>query len=895
MLGSMTGRHAAATLCIAVALAATLSASSIALAQDARSPRVVTAVRASTPPAIDGRLDDAVWSTAPAVSGLLQRDPTEGDPASEETLIRVAFDDDCLYVAARLQDREPGRIVRQLSRRDASVEADAFVLYLDPHHDRLTGAQFGVSAAGVQRDALIYNDNFLDSTWDAVWASATAIGPDGWTAELRIPLSQLRFPRLDRYTWGINVQRVIQRRNESDWLQLVPKTESGLASRMALLEGIAAIDPPSTLEWLPYATSRVEFVEPKPAGTPFNDGSRWFAAGGLDLKYGVSSNLTLNATINPDFGQVEVDPAVVNLTQFETFFEERRPFFVEGARVFGNFGRSGASSYTAFFFPEPTLFYSRRVGRTPQGKVNATYADVPTSTTILGAAKLVGRTRRGWTLGALDAVTGREDAKISNGVQTSTQEVEPLTNYGVFRAQRELGTRAAVGVLATSVVRDSGDPALAASLPGNATMGGLDGHVFLDANRTWVAHGGMAGSWVNGTTQAITRLQRAEQRYCQRPDAPHVRLDPAATSLPGWYGQAFVNRNRGKVTVNLGVWGMSPGFEVNDAGYSTQTDRAGGHAFVQFRRLTPDRWTRERYLWVSKWWTWNYGRELQGDGWQSGIGLQFRNFWRTTALFTYAKRVWDDKLTRGGPTVIRPGNRGVQVSAVTDTRRTLALSAAASYTVRDYHAWNTVGDLQLVWRPMPALTLSAGPALRRNVIAAQYLTTVADPLAVDTFGGRYVFGELVQDEASLVGRLNVATSPRTSLQVYLQPLVSAGDYGTIKEVEAPRTYDFLRYGIDGGTITPSGNTLVIDPDGPGPASPFSIAKPDFTVRSLRLNAIFRWEFRPGSALFVVWTQQRQDRTATGEFDLGSDVNALFNAPADDVFMVKASYWFGTRR
>jgi hypothetical protein len=856
--------------------------------------RSVTAVRASTPPDIDGRLDDAVWRDAPAVSGLLQRDPDEGQPESERTEVRVAYDDAAIYIGANLRDSTPAAIVRQLSRRDAAVEADAFVLYLDPHHDGLTGAQFGVSAAGVQRDALIYNDSFLDSTWDAVWESAVAVDEGGWAVEMRIPLSQLRFPRLERYTWGINVQRIIHRRAESDWLRLVRKTDAGLASKMAALEGIVGIDPPSTLEWLPYATTRAEFLEPNPPGTPFNDGSRLFASAGLDLKYGVASNLALTATINPDFGQVEVDPAVVNLTQFETFFEERRPFFVEGARVFASFGRSGASSYTSYFFPEPTLFYSRRIGRTPQGRVSAAYSDVPSATTILGAAKLVGRTKRGWTLGVLDAVTAEEDAKISTGILTSEREVEPLTNYAVFRAQRELGARAGLGVLATSVVRRSDDPTLDAYLPRHATMSGVDGHVFLDAGRTWVLHGGVAGSWVSGSKTSMARLQRAEQRYYQRPDAPHVSFNPSATDLSGWFGQAFLNKNSGPVTVNFGVWGMSPGFEVNDAGYSTQTDRAGGHAMVQFRRLTPDRWTRERSWWVSKWWTWNYGRESQGDGWQTGGSFLFRNFWRGTALLSYARRVWDDKLTRGGPTVIRPGNRGAQVGLVTDTRRTLALSLSGSHTSRDYHAWNTIGDAQLVWRPAPALTVTAGPSVRRNVVAAQYLSTVVDPLATATYGGRFVFGELVQNEVSMVARVNLATSPHTSLQVYMQPLVSAGDYGAIKEVAAPRTFDFVRYGIDAGSISDVGNSLVIDPDASGPASPFAIAQPDFTIRSMRLNAIFRWEFRPGSALFFVYTQQRQDRGASGDFHLGPDLDHLWNAPTDDVVMVKATYWFGMR-
>jgi len=857
--------------------------------------RAVTAVRASPAPVIDGRLDDPVWALAVPAAGFLQRDPNEGQPATEDTQVRVAFDDHALYIGAHLLDLEPAAIVRQLSRRDAQVEADAFVVYLDAHNDHLTGAQFAVSAAGVQRDALIYNDSFLDATWDAVWESAVGVGANGWTVEMRIPWSQLRFPRAERYTWGINVQRLIQRRNESDWLQLVGKNESGLASRMAHLEGIAAIRPPTNLELRPYVTARAEFIAPNPPGSPFNDGSRLFAAAGLDVKYGVSSSLTLDATFNPDFGQVEVDPAVVNLTQFETFFEERRPFFTEGARVFGNFGRSGASEYWGFFRPEPTLFYSRRIGRAPQVKVNSTYLDVPATTTILGAAKLVGRTRGRWTFGALDAVTGHEHARVSDGLQSGRAMVEPLTNYAVLRAQRELGRRGAIGVLGTSVLRDVSDPALAALLPDRALMLGLDGHVFVDRARRWVLHGGVAGSWVRGTTQAITRVQLAEQRYYQRPDASHVTLDPAATSISGWTGQANLNRNSGNMTVNLGIWGMSPGLEVNDAGYSTQTDRAGAHAMVQFRKLTPDSWTRERTWWVSKWWTWNYGGDSQGDGWQASGVVLFRNFWRSSALFTYANRVWDDKLTRGGPTVIRPGNRGLQVATSTDTRRRLGLTASASYTARDFNGSATAFDLQVTWRPLPALTLSLGPTVRHNIVTAQYLSTVIDPLATRTYGRRYVFGELGQTEVSMTTRVNVALSPRTSLQVYLQPLMSAGAYGAIKEVYAPRTYDFVRYGIDAGTITERGGRLIIDPDGSGAAGPFSIAKPDFNLSSLRLNAIFRWEFRPGSSLFIVWTQQRSDRVPSGDVDFGSDVSRVFTAPADDVLLVKMSYWFGGRR
>ncbi len=889
----MGPRAAALCLLLLGAAGARVSAAPAQVAD----PRDVQAVRAPSAPVVDGRLDDEVWRLAEPVTGFLQRDPVEGEPASEDTVVQVAYDEKALYVAARLYDRYPADIVGQLSRRDAAVEADAFIVYLDPHHDHLTGAQFGVSAAGVQRDALIYNDQFLDPAWDAVWASAVAIDAEGWVVEMRIPLSQLRFPRADRYTWGINVQRVIQRRNESAWLQLVPKNEAGLASRMAHLEGIAGITPPGTLELMPYVTSRAEFIEPPSPGNPFNDGVRAFAAAGMDLKYGVSSNLTLDATFNPDFGQVEVDPAVVNLTQFEVFFEERRPFFTEGAKVFGNFGRSGASEYWGFFRPEPTLFYSRRIGRAPQGPIaGSPYVDVPATTTIIGAAKLVGRTKGGWTIGALDAVTGREQARLSDGIARTRREVEPLTNYAVVRAQRELGTRAGIGILGTSVIRDGSAAHLAETLASRAHMFGVDGHVFIDARRLWVLHGGVAGSWVHGSERAITRLQRAEQRYYQRPDAPHVSVDPGATSLAGWTGQANLNRNSGNVTVNLGVWGMSPGLEVNDLGFSTQTDRAGGHAMVQWRKLVPDGWTRERSAWISKWWTWNYGAELQGDGWQAGSSVQYRNFWRSTLTVTHARRVWDDKLTRGGPTVIRPGNVGAQLSVSTDNRRVAVVTTDAGYTARQYGASSFTAGTSLAVRPVPAVTLSAGPAVRRNIVAAQYLATRTDPLAARTFGQRYVFGELDQTEVSMVTRLSVATSPRTSLQVYLQPLISAGDYGAIKEIEAPRTFAFVRYGEDAGSTIDQGptGTLIIDPDGAGAASPFAIARPDFNVRSLRANTVFRWEFRPGSTLYAVWTQQRRDIGSTGEFDFASDASGVFTSPADDVFLVKMTYWFGAR-
>jgi hypothetical protein len=450
---------------------------------------VTQAARVTVPIAVDGRLGEDEWSGAPLAAAFVQREPSEGAPATEATELRLLYDDAALYVGVRLHDSEPGRIIRQLSRRDDVADADSFSIFLDPHHDHLTGVEFQVSAAGVQRDAVVYDDNFESDAWDAVWESAVTVDAQGWVVEMRIPFSQLRFPAIARPTWGVNARRIVRRKSEISWLALVPSSESGLASRMAHLEGLRGIPPVRHLEPLPYASVREEYIAPPRAGNPFNDGSRPFGGAGLDLKYGLASNMTLAGAINPDFGQVEVDPAVVNLTAYETFFDEKRPFFTEGAQVFSHFARNGSSDYTTFFYPEPQIFYSRRIGRAPQGRAVGDYVDIPASTTILGAAKLTGRTSGGWTVGVVEAVTGRESAQFSSGLVSSNIEVEPLTNYFVGRAERELGRRAGLGIPFATAVNRSLGPSLDGLLVSQAYVAGVDGRLLLDPRRGWVVFG----------------------------------------------------------------------------------------------------------------------------------------------------------------------------------------------------------------------------------------------------------------------------------------------------------------------------------------------------------------------------------------------------------------------
>jgi len=887
-------RHRRPASLLAAALAALISIPAAAAVASPVPELGARAARTTSAITLDGRLDELAWQQAPALAGFLQKDPDQGEPATEPTELRLLFDDHALYVGARLFDKAPHLIRRQLSRRDAVAEADRFALYLDPHRDGRTGVVFEVSAAGVQRDGALYDDNFEDDTWDAVWESAVAVDEKGWSVEMRIPFSQLRFPTTPGHAWGVNASRVVYRKNETSWLVLVPKNESGLASRMASLEGIEGIEPGRHVELLPYVSGRAEYVAPPGPGDPWNDGSRFFPGAGLDFRLGLGTGKALVGAINPDFGQVEVDPAVVNLTAFETFFDEKRPFFTEGSQIFQWFGRSGASDYTTFYYPEPQLFYSRRIGRQPQGQASGDFVDVPSSTTILGAAKLVGRTASGWNLGLLESVTAREFAQVATGDARDQVEVEPLTNYFVGRAQHALGSRASIGFIGTAVVRDLDTADLDGLLVGRAFVLGVDGHVFLDGRRDWVVSGGLSGSTVSGSRAAILRLQLAAQRYYQRPDASYVSVDPNATSLSGWSGRIGLNKNSGNVTFNAGLWGISPGFEANDLGYSTQTDRGGGHGLVQFRKLTPDRITRSRQLYVAKWWTFNYGGQCQGDGVQITGQAQLRNYWQLGLTLGKSWNTWDDKLTRGGPTTVRPGIGSLNLTVASDTRRRFWANATAALSDREFGSHSQQYSATLNFRPWTALTLSATPYLLQTHTIAQYLAAVPDPTATATYGSRYVFGTLDQTEWSVPLRVDFALSPRLSLQVYSQALLSAGAYPAIRELATPRTYDFPVYGVDAGTIArdPTLPVYTIDPDGTGPAQPFRIPVPDFNFKSLRVNAVLRWEFRPGSAAYVVWTQRRQDGRNPGDSAFGRDLGNLFGAHADDVFMVKLAWWLG---
>ncbi|MGE5177134.1 MAG: DUF5916 domain-containing protein [Hyphomicrobiales bacterium] len=842
---------------------------------------------------VDGRLDDPAWEAAVPATRFLQRDPDEGRPASETTEVRILIGDDALYIGARMDDHDAGRIRAQLVRRDEDLDSDYFTVYLDSYHDRLTSTMFRVSPSGSVEDAAIGADGAKDFTWDAIWTARTTVDSLGWTAEIEIPLSQLRYDARGDGVWGIQLERFIYRKQETDLVAFTPKSEAATVNRYAELTGLAAARPPRDLEFLPYSRVRSEFRR-APAGDPFRDGSDQSGAAGLDLKVGLTSNLTLNGTVNPDFGEVEADPAVVNLTAFETFFSERRPFFVEGADLF-RFGQT--SSMNNFNTTIP--FHARRIGAPPHrdlsGDPGVAYIDAPDLTTIAGAAKLTGKTSGGWSIGLLDAVTPEERARVVDtlGVERAAP-VEPRSNYFVARARRDLRQgNTTVGAIVTAVDRDLGDPALRDLLRSRALVGGLDlNHAW--AKRAWSFDANVLVSRVDGSPDAIAATQRSSARYFQRPDATHLHYDPARTALSGAAGLLSLNKTAGKHwrgTLTYQDW--SPGFEINDLGFQNAADSRGASTLLMYTENTPGPIFRTFTIFTFSNESWNYGGQSTFLGHSLHLEGQLRNYWSGWVRGTWNPGTYDDRLTRGGPIARVPPGGTLQARIDSDSRKSVTVGAQGTVAWDDFggrlHAVN--GTVAI--RPTPPLRITLEPGIRRLHDNAQYVTTVTDPTATATYGARYVFATFDQTTLNLDTRIDWTFSPTLSLQFYGQPLVVAADYAQLKGLRAPGTFEFDVYGRDAGTVQrDASGTATIDPDGTGPAAAFTVPDPNFNFRSLIGNAILRWEYRRGSALYVVWQQNRQGTVPIGDFRASRDVGDIFRAPPENVVAVKVTYWLG---
>jgi hypothetical protein len=851
---------------------------------------MVLAARASAEISLDGILSEPGWAAATPVSSFTQREPDEGAPATERTEVRILYDNDALYVGARLYDSSPDSIRAQLARRDRVSNSDRFLVFLDCYHDRRTGFYFGVNAAGTLYDGTLFNDDWDSDTWDGVWDGQVSRDSLGWTAELRIPYSQLRFQRQKTNRWGINFKREIARRNERAYLVTTPSNGSGFVSRFVELVGVEQVSPPRRLEILPYVTTRAEYLTHEDED-PFNDGSQLGAGVGGDLKLGIGSNLTLDATINPDFGQVEVDPAVVNLSDVETFFDERRPFFVEGASIF-NYGEGGANDFWGFNWASPSFLYSRRIGRAPQAELpdEYDYSTMPAGSNIIGAAKLSGKVGS-WSLGALNAVTSREQGRFSLGQQQWRQEVEPLTYYGVYRAQKELqGGRHGIGAIGTLTARSFAEQSLQDELSSTATGFGLDGWTTLDKNGVWVVSGWTGVSRVGGTAERMQNLQESSVHYFQRPDADYLGVDSAATSLTGYAARVSLNKQKGNWMFNSAIGVIDPNYEVNDLGFQFRGDQINSHLMFGHKWTKPGPVFRSWRINFAGFRSYNFGGDVTWTGlFLTGL-YELRNFSTGRWFVAYNPRTLSDRRTRGGPLMVNQPGVEWEFSLDSDPNKKWIYGGGLHgnhYQKGWENSWTAWAALE--WKPGARVSLRLEPQIERTGTSAQYVDTFDDAAATHTFGHRYVFATLDQTTVSASVRLNWIFTPRLSLEVYTQPLLSSGSYTGFKELARPRSYAFNPYPAASATDDP--DRIIVDPDGSGPAAGQEIDDPNFSLASLRGNAVLRWEYSPGSTLFLVWTQNRSDSESVGTFRSGRALSRLVNAGADNIFMVKLSYWW----
>ncbi len=840
------------------------------------------------PPTIDGKMDDPVWQRVPAGTDFVQHEPEEGKPPTYQTYFKLTYDDKNIYVLIRAIDQEPDKIARRMARRDEGDDADMVGILFDSYYDQRTAFGFGVNAAGVKMDQMFTNDgDNQDDSWDPVWEVAVSVDDSGWTAEMRIPFSQLRYGKKKEQVWGLQVYRQFYRRQELSLWQFVPRDASGFVHLFGELRGLKNLTSPRRIEILPYTVGKLE-TSPAVEGNPFRTGHATGLNVGLDGKIGVTSDLTLDFTVNPDFGQVEADPSVVNLTAFETFYEEKRPFFIEGRNIL-NFPLGMGDGD----FGQETLFYSRRIGRRPHyypALNSGEYAKVPDNTTILSALKLTGKTKTGWSIGALEALTARETAEIKGDDGSREETVEPLTNYLVGRLQKDFQQgNTIIGGIFTATNRRIRDEHLN-FLNRSAYTGGID---FLQQwkDKTYFLNTRLFFSQIRGHRDALLAVQTSPTHYFQRPDASYLTLDSSRTELFGHGGTVAIGKGGGghwRFAVG-GLW-RSPGLELNDLGYLRRADQIMQFVWVGYRWWEPTGIIRQFSVNVNQWQGWNFGKERLFRGGNINGFVQFTNYWGFNLGINRQGEALSLSELRGGPALRVPGGWRFWWRGFSDERKPLILGLGGfGYRSDDAISHRESLSLNLSWRVSNALNLRLEPSYSWNVDNLQYVTT-------RDFGSdkRYIFGKIDQNTFALVFRLNFSLTPNLSIQYFGQPFVSAVRYTDFKKITQPRAN---RYEDRFHTFTDSeicydreNEEYLVDETGDG-VTDYSFGKPDFNFREFLSNLVIRWEYRPGSTLYLVWSQNRRGIEGFGDFDWSRDIPAIFDSASDNVFLIKLNYWF----
>lgn len=839
-------------------------------------------IASSESPIIDGVLNDKSWDVVEWAGDFIEHEPDQNTEPSEQTKFKIIYDKNFLYLAFRCYDKDPKKIVKRLSRRDG-FEGDWIEVNIDSYNDKRTGFSFTSSVSGVKGDEFISNNgNNWDGSWNPIWYLKTNIDEEGWTAEVKIPLSQIKFGNNAEQVWGLQVQRRFFRAEERSTWQRIPQDAPGWVSEFGELKGLVNIEPQKQIEIQPFFASQLN-TYPKEEGNPFRDGSNTKINGGLDAKIGVTNDLTLDLTINPDFGQVDADPAAIALDGFQIFFEERRPFFVENKNIF---------DYRFADNPD-NLFYSRRIGRSPQGRVNISnneYLDRPTNTTILGAAKFSGKTKNGWSLGILESLTDKEYATIDNNGVQRQELVEPLTNYFVGRAQKDFNNRNSfIGGIFTATNRNLQGEELN-FLRKSAYSAGLDfQHNWK--KRKYFFSGNIVASRVEGSKEAITATQFNLTHLFQRVDASHVDIDPNRTSLTGTGGRFEIGKS------SVGHWryrGMliwrSPELELNDVGFLRQADEIRQYAFLSYQTLKPFGKFRKINTEFSQFSSYDFEGNFNRMQYEIGSYGNLKNNWGINAGLVYKPTIYSNTILQGGPRFRFSEEFLKNIFINSDSRKKVSFRAGIVHSQGKEDSFSYLEyDFGVQYQPINSFTISLNPNYSINKNKTQYVTE-----AVFGTDARYVTADLVQKTLSATVRLDYTINPNLTIQYYGQPFISNGNYSSFNRVVNPtadsyndRIALFAPNQISYNSID-DGYDIDENTDG---ALDYSIGNPNFSQVSFNSNLVVRWEYIPGSEIFLVWSQGIFGQGNSKE-DLLTGINdQIFGRKPENIFLIKATYRF----
>ena len=848
--------------------------------------KLYTAYRIENAPVINGDLSDDAWMVNKWEGDFIQHEPYEGRTPSQPTEFKICYDDLHLYIAVKSFDSSPDSITNRMTRRDNGDGDMVFVLF-DSYHDLRTGFVFGVSSAGVRFDMIMSNDGENeDETWDPIWQAKAKIHEWGWAAEMKIPFTQLRFQKNSEEVWGLLVARQIFRHNEMSFWQEIPRNSPGFIHLAGEMDGLRGVEPRKQFDLTPYAIAAYNTYEQEETN-PFSTGSDPKFNAGLDAKIGVTNNLTLDLTLFPDFGQVEADPSEVNLTAFETFFEEKRPFFIEGNNITSfNVGLGDGD------VGNDNLFYSRRIGRRPHKYPSLDdneYADVPSFTNIIGAAKLTGKTENGLSIGIVESVTSEVSAKINNLGDRSEQVVEPLSNYSLARVQKDFNKgNTIIGGAATSTIRRLEGTGMEDDLHRNATTAGIDFTRFFK-ERYYIIRGSLYLSNVQGSVDAISETQRSSARYFQRPDASHVDYDATLTSLTGHGGKLEAGRIGGHWNFQfLNTW-KSPGLEINDMGYMREADMILNVLWTGYSFTEPFSIFRSLNLNNDIYTVSDFGGNLNGMGYEGNINVDFKNFWDAGLGGGYNFKQVSTYILRGGPSMLLPNSWRLYYYVSTDERKKVSLEIFGNLNrgAEDYSKRNSMG-VSLVLHPVNTLSISLSPSYSTTFSELQYMTSK------DLNGEeRYIFASLNQKIISMSLRANFNITPDLTIQYWGQPFSGNIKFSDHKIIEDPRADVFADrfHTFTDSEISLTDGIFYVDN---GEYS-FDFEDPDFTTNEWLSNLVVRWEFLPGSTAYLVWSQSRDFYKSPGNFKIRENLNDLFtDKKANNIFLIKFSYRFGLR-